>query len=77
MIRFRKKSLSPGARVVLVRDGRRVEGVIRKVFTHHLERTFNGATVTRPCTKRNPAYLIEQEGGRELLLNHSDLQQAA
>jgi len=77
MIRLKKKSLAPGARVVWVWDGRMVEGVIRKVFTHRLERTFNGSTVTCPCTKRNPAYLIEQDGGRQLLLKHSDLQQAA
>jgi len=77
MIRSKKKSLSPGARVIWVWDGRTAEGVIRKVFTHRLERTFNGSTVTRPCTKRNPAYLIEQEGGLQLLLNHSDLQRAA
>jgi hypothetical protein len=77
MIRMKKKSLGPGARVVWVWDGRKVEGVIRKVFTHRLERTINGATVTRPCTKRNPAYLIEQEGGLQLLLNFNELRQVA
>lgn len=71
-----KKSLPPGARVVWSWDGRMIEGVIRKVFTHHLERTFNGATVTRPCDKRNPAYLVEQDGGSELLLNHDELRLA-
>lgn len=70
---MKKNSLSPGARVAWVWDGRMVEGVIRKVFTHRLERTMNGSTVTRPCNKRNPAYLIEQDGGSELLLNHNEL----
>jgi hypothetical protein len=47
--------------------------VIRKVFTHRLERTMNGSTVTRAADRRNPAYLIEQEGGQTLLMNHSQI----
>ena len=76
ILRVKNKSLPPGARVVWSWDGRTIEGVIRKVFTHYLERTFNGSTVTRPCNKRNPAYLVEQDGGHELLLSHDELRLA-
>lgn len=73
MIRHRKKSHLPGARVAWTWDGATAQGVIRKVFTHRLERTMNGTTVTRAADRRNPAYLIEQEGGQTLLMNHSQI----
>jgi len=72
MIR-RQVAYQPGSRVQWADAGKTVQGIIRKVFTHRLERTMNGATVTRPANRRNPAYLIEQECGSELLLNHNDL----
>ncbi len=64
-----KVAFQPGARVKWA-DG---YGIVLKVFTHYLERTFNGETVTRPADRRNPAYLIEQEDGDTLLMNHSEL----
>ncbi len=75
MIR-RKVAYQPGSRVRWADGGQLVQGIIRKVFTHRLERTMNGATVTRPANKRNPAYLIEQECGAQLLLNHNELMPA-
>lgn len=78
MIRLRKKvSHRPGVRVAWTWDGHTVQGVIRKVFTHRLERTMNGSTVTRAADRRNPAYLIEQEGGHTLLMNHSQVTRVA
>ena len=77
MIRLRKTSQSPGARVAWVWDGTTVQGVIRKVFTHRLERTMNGSTVTRDANRRNPAYLIEQDSGDTLLMNHSQITRVA
>jgi len=70
---LRKVAYQPGSRVRWADGGQPVQGIIRKVFTHRLERTMNGATVTRPANRRNPAYLIEQECGAQLLLNHSEL----
>lgn len=46
---------------------------MRKVFTHRLERTIWGATVTQEASKRNPAYLIENDDGDTLLKVHSDI----
>jgi hypothetical protein len=77
MIRHRKKALSPGARVMWSRAGRTAEGVVRKVFTHRLERTMKGAIVTQEACKRDPAYLIEQDDGDTLLKSHSELQLVA
>jgi hypothetical protein len=73
MIRRRKRSHSPGVHVAWTWDGHTARGVIRKVFTHRLERTMNGSTVTRAADRCNPAYLIEQEGGQTLLMNHSQI----
>jgi len=77
MIRLKKKSHSPGVRVVWTWDGHTAQGVIRKVFTHRLESTMNGATVTRAANRRNPAYLIEQDSGDTLLMNHSQIRRVA
>lgn len=77
MIRLRKKSHRPGVRVAWTWNGHTAQGVIRKVFTHRLERTMNGSTVTRAANRRNPAYLIEQDSGDTLLMNHSQLQLVA
>jgi hypothetical protein len=49
------------------------EGVVRKSFTHRIERTIKGATVTREADARNPAYLIEQDDGDKILKSHSEL----
>lgn len=81
MIRLRKKSLPPGSRVVWngegPQQGPKAEGTVRKVFTHRLERTMKGSTVTHDACRRNPAYLIEQDDGDTLLKNHSDLKRVA
>lgn len=77
MIRFRKRSHPPGVRVAWTWDGATVQGVVRKVFTHRLERTMNGSTVTRAANRRNPAYLIEQDSGQTLLMNHSQVTRVA
>jgi hypothetical protein len=63
--------------VAWIWDGTTVQGVIRKVFTHRLERTMNGSTVTRDANRRNPAYLIEQDSGDTLLMNHSQITRGA
>ena len=73
MIRRKKKALSLGVRVAWSREGRKSEGVVRKVFTHRLERTMWGSTITQDASKRNPAYLIEKDDGDTLLKNHSDI----
>ena len=70
---LRKVAYQPGARVRWADQGRPNDGIVLKVFTHYLERTMNGSTVRQPANKRDPAYLIEQECGATLLINHSEL----
>lgn len=77
MLRRKKKALPPGVRVAWSREGREAEGVVRKVFTHRLERTIWGSTVTQDASKRNPAYLIEKDDGDTLLKTHSDIRRVA
>jgi hypothetical protein len=37
----------------------------------------NGSTVTRAADRRNPAYLIEQDSGDTLLMNHNEIKRVA
>jgi hypothetical protein len=62
-----------GSRVRWVWGEHTAEGVVRKLFTHRIERTIKGATVTREADRRNPAYLIEQDDGDKVLKSHSEL----
>jgi hypothetical protein len=73
MILRKKKSLVPGARVAWRAENATGEGVVRKVFTHRLERTMKGSIVTFDACKKNPGYLIERDDGDTLLKTHSDL----
>ena len=68
-----KKKYQPGAQVVWKWGEHTARGVVRKVFTHRIERTMKGTTVTRAADRNNPAYLIEQEDGDAVLKSHSEL----
>lgn len=48
-------------------------GKVREVFTSRVTRTIKGSEITRNATDDNPAYLIEQEDGDEVLKSHSEL----
>jgi hypothetical protein len=62
-----------GSRVKWTWGAHTAEGVVRKSFTHRIERTIKGATVTREADAKNPAYLIEQDDGDKVLKSHSEL----
>ncbi len=49
------------------------EGKVAKVFTERVEQTINGTRVVRNGEPDNPAYLIRQESGAEVLKKHSEL----
>jgi hypothetical protein len=76
-MRHAKKTLRPGAHVTWRWGEHTAHGVVRKVFTHRIERTMKGATVTRAADTKNPAYLIEQEDGGDVLKSHSELTHVA
>jgi len=46
------------------------------VFTERVSRTIKGNEVTRNATEDDPAYLIEQDDGDQVLKSHSELRKA-
>lgn len=66
----------PGAHVTWMWGEQILHGIVRKVFTHRIERTMKGATITRDASKKNPAYLIQLDDGDDVFLNHNDLRAA-
>jgi hypothetical protein len=49
------------------------EGIVRQRFTQRVVIKINGAEVTRQGTEEEPAYLIKQEDGGEVLKTASEL----
>ncbi|MBM3604361.1 MAG: DUF2945 domain-containing protein [Alphaproteobacteria bacterium] len=69
----------------MMRKGTKVEwkwagstatGKITDIFTHDVERTIKGSKIKRTATKQEPAYLITQEDGDEVLKSRSELSRA-
>lgn len=48
-------------------------GQIKERFEHGVTRTLKGTEVTRDGDKENPAYLIQQDDGDEVLKRGSEL----
>ena len=48
-------------------------GKIVERFTSKVTRTIKGTTVTREASRKEPAYLIEQDDGDEVLKSRSEL----
>lgn len=46
---------------------------VRRVFHEKVTRTLDGSEVTRNGTQDDPAYLLEQDDGGEVLKLHSEL----
>ena len=53
-------------------DGSAV-GEVKEVFTSEVTRTIKGNEVTRKASEDEPAYLIKQEDGGEVLKSHSEI----
>ena len=49
------------------------EGKVKDIYREEVTKNIKGSEVTRNGTKDNPAYLIEQEDGTELLKLRSEL----
>ncbi|MGF1449954.1 MAG: DUF2945 domain-containing protein [Opitutales bacterium] len=52
------------------------EGTVTEVFTEKVTRTLKGTEVTRDASEDEPAYLIEQKDGDEVLKSASELKEA-
>lgn len=53
------------------------EGEVVEVFTDRVSRTIKGTDVVRDADDGNPAYLIRQADGDEVLKSHSELDPAS
>ena len=51
-------------------------GAIKERFTSDVERTLKGSKVSRKASEDDPAFLIEQEDGDEVLKSGSELSRA-
>lgn len=52
-------------------------GQIKEAFKDKVTRTLQGSEVTRNATDEEPAYLIQQEDGAEVLKSESELSEAS
>ena len=52
-------------------------GKVRERFVGKVSRTIKGTEVTRNASKAEPAYLIEQDDGAEVLKGHSESKKAS
>ena len=51
-------------------------GEIKETFECEVERTIKGSKVKRDADEKNPAYLIKQDDGDEVLKSGSELKKA-
>lgn len=51
-------------------------GTITKVYTRKITRTIKGSEITRNASEDDPAYLIEQEDGDEVLKGETEISKA-
>jgi hypothetical protein len=51
-------------------------GTIQKRYTENVTKTIKGSEVTRNATSSEPAYLIEQDDGDEVLKSHSEVEKS-
>ncbi len=50
------------------------QGKVSESFTEKVTRTISGTEVTRNATEDEPAYLIQQEDGAQVLKSHSEVE---
>ena len=50
------------------------EGKVKEKYTQKTTKTLKGTEVTREASEDNPAYLIEQDDGDEVLKSSSELE---
>jgi len=52
------------------------DGEIKKVYTSEITKVVQGTEVTRKASEDQPAYLIVQEDGAEVLKAHSEVKKS-
>ncbi|MXQ08109.1 HVA1 family protein [Alphaproteobacteria bacterium GH1-50] len=69
-------SISKGDRVSWSWGSGEATGRVVEVFTSEVTRTLKGNEVTRKATDDEPAYLIEQDDGDEVLKSFTEVEKA-
>jgi hypothetical protein len=72
--RLMSKALHKGTKVTWNWAGSTAEGTIVERFTDKVTRSIKGAEVTRNASQEEPAFLIRQEDGDEVLKSASELE---
>lgn len=49
------------------------QGKVADSYTERVSRTIDGSEITRNADDDNPAYLIKQDDGQQVLKSHSEL----
>lgn len=62
-----------GSKVTWTWGAHTAQGKIVERFTSKVTRTIKGSEVTREANRKEPAYLIEQEDGDQVLKSRSEL----
>ena len=62
-----------GSKVSWTWGAHEAHGKIIERFTRRVTRTIKGTEVTREASRKDPAYLIEQEDGDQVLKSRSEL----
>lgn len=66
-------ALRKGSKVSWRWGANTAHGKIVERFTGRITRTIKGTTVTREASRKEPAYLIEQEDGDRMLKSRGEL----
>ena len=66
------KTFGKGDDVTWNRGPGQAEGTVKEVHTERVERTIDGKKKTRNGTDDNPAYVLEQSNGQQVLKLHSE-----
>lgn len=69
-------ALRKGSRVSWQWGAHSASGRIAERFTKKVTRTIKGTEVTREASAKEPAYLIEQDGGDRVLKSKSEVSRA-
>jgi hypothetical protein len=70
------KAFSEGDQVEWNWGNGKGEATVKEVHTERVERTIAGKNQTRNGSHDNPAYVLEQSDGRQVLKLHSELGKA-
>ena len=70
----KRPSFKPGTKVTWHSFNNTYRGTIKQVFTEKVEREVNGERETQDADIMNPAYLIQNDDGQELLKRHQDVE---